>query len=139
MSDTQSSKSRFYYQPTFLASISSWSWTLLILVMGVIFWLEVTHFNWITALFFILFIVVLLVQGLTRTILIQDHQLIINRTLQKNWLVINISDLRSLQATKTGIKFIYNSGSRRFYLTKKQRQQLFQTIGEINKNHEVNK
>lgn len=126
----ESSKSRFYYQPAFLASISSWSWTLLILIMGVIFWLEVTHFNWITALFFVLFIVVILVQTLTRTIFIQNKQLIINRTLQKNWLVINIDALSSIRETKIGIEFIYNSGTRRFCLTKKQRKAILQIINK---------
>jgi len=96
----------------------------------VIFWLEVTHFNWITALFFVLFIVVILVQTLTRTIFIQNRQLIINRTLQKNWLVINIDALRSIRETKIGIEFIYNSGTRRFYLTKKQRKAILQIINK---------
>ncbi|WP_417281191.1 EbsA family protein, partial [Clostridioides difficile] len=41
----------FYYQPDFLNNIISWCWTFLILIVGVIFWLEVTTFNWITAVF----------------------------------------------------------------------------------------
>ncbi|ARW19791.1 hypothetical protein S100892_01218 [Pediococcus pentosaceus] len=41
----------FYYQPDFLNNMISWSWTLMILIVGIIFWLEVTTFNWITATF----------------------------------------------------------------------------------------
>ncbi|WP_412990338.1 EbsA family protein [Pediococcus siamensis] len=125
-------KRNYYYQPAFLGSIASWTWTLLILVMGVIFWLEVTHFNWITAGFFVAFIVVVLVQYLTRTLEVQDGNLIINRTLQKTWLVMNIANIQSLRITKFGIQFIYNANSHFFYLTKKDRSQLFQLL---KKNH----
>ncbi len=121
-------KTNFYYQPALMASISSWTWTTLLLVMGVIFWLEVTHFNWIAAAFFVIFIMVVLVQFLTRTLEIQDGELIVNRTLQKNWLLIPISDIKEVQTTKMGIKFIYNGTLHFFYLAKKDRQLVLQLL-----------
>ncbi|GAB5054012.1 MULTISPECIES: EbsA family protein [Pediococcus] len=124
----QSSKTNFYYQPAFLASISSWSWTLLVLIMGVIFWLEVTHFNWITAAFFIGFIIICGVQYFTRSMLVQADKLVVNRSLQKSWLVMNVADIQTMKLTKFGISFMFNSDQYSFYLSKKNREYLFQTL-----------
>ena len=124
----QSSKTNFYYQPAFLASISSWSWTLLVLIMGVIFLLEVTHFNWITAAFFIGFIIICGVQYFTRSMLVQADKLVVNRSLQKSWLVMNVADIQTMKLTKFGISFMFNSDQYSFYLSKKNREYLFQTL-----------
>lgn len=128
MITVQSSKTNFYYQPAFLASISSWSWTLLVLIMGVIFWLEVTHFNWITAAFFIGFIIICGVQYFTRSMLVQAVKLVVNRSLQKSWLVMNVADIQTMKLTKFGISFMFNSDQYSFYLSKKNREYLFQTL-----------
>ncbi|GHC01729.1 EbsA family protein [Pediococcus parvulus] len=128
MITVQSSKTNFYYQPAFLASISSWSWTLLVLIMGVIFWLEVTHFNWITAAFFIGFIIICGVQYFTRSMLVQADKLVVNRSLQKSWLVMNVADIQTMKLTKFGISFMFNSDQYSFYLSKKNREYLFQTL-----------
>lgn len=128
MITVQSSKTNFYYQPAFLASISSWSWTLLVLIMGVIFWLEVTHFNWITAAFFIGFIIICGVQYFTRSMLVQADKLVVNRSLQKSWLVMNVADIQTMKLTKFGISFMFNSDQHSFYLSKKNREYLFQTL-----------
>lgn len=128
MITVQSSKTNFYYQPAFLASISSWSWTLLVFIMGVIFWLEVTHFNWITAAFFIGFIIICGVQYFTRSMLVQADKLVVNRSLQKSWLVMNVADIQTMKLTKFGISFMFNSDQYSFYLSKKNREYLFQTL-----------
>lgn len=128
MITVQSSKTNFYYQPAFLASISSWSWTLLVLIMGVIFWLEVTHFNWIAAAFFIGFIIICGVQYFTRSMLVQADKLVVNRSLQKSWLVMNVADIQTMKLTKFGISFMFNSDQYSFYLSKKNREYLFQTL-----------
>ena len=128
MITVQSSKTNFYYQPAFLASISSWSWTLLVLIMGVIFWLEVTHFNWITAVFFIVFIIIFGVEYFTRSMLVQADKLVVNRSLQKSWLVMNVADIQTMKLTKFGISFMFNSDQYSFYLSKKNREYLFQTL-----------
>lgn len=128
MITVQSSKTNFYYQPAFLASISSWSWTLLVLIMGVIFWLEVTHFNWITAAFFIGFIIICGIQYFTRSMLVQADKLVVNRSLQKSWLVMNVADIQTMKLTKFGISFMFNSDQYSFYLSKKNREYLFQTL-----------
>ncbi len=43
---------RFLYQPSPLVSIINWSWTFMIFLAGVVVWLEITHFQWITFAFF---------------------------------------------------------------------------------------
>lgn len=96
--------------------------------MGVIFWLEVTHFNWITAAFFIGFIIICGVQYFTRSMLVQADKLVVNRSLQKSWLVMNVADIQTMKLTKFGISFMFNSDQYSFYLSKKNREYLFQTL-----------
>ncbi|XIF20222.1 MAG: Hypothetical protein AJITA_00953 [Acetilactobacillus jinshanensis] len=49
---------QFYYQPSPIFSTIDWCWTFIVLLTGIIFWLEVTHFQWITIIFFIAFFIV---------------------------------------------------------------------------------
>ena len=44
---------RFFYQPDLTTAIIDWSWTLLVLIIGIIIAFEITHFQWITALFIV--------------------------------------------------------------------------------------
>ena len=44
-------ETRYFYQPNLTTTIISWCWTFLIFIAGLVVWLEITHFQWITALF----------------------------------------------------------------------------------------
>lgn len=44
-----------FYQPDLTTAIIDWSWTLLVLIIGIIIAFEITHFQWITALFIVIF------------------------------------------------------------------------------------
>ena len=45
-------ETRYFYQPNLTTTIISWCWTFLIFIAGLVVWLEITHFQWLTALLF---------------------------------------------------------------------------------------
>lgn len=119
---------RFYYQPDFLSGLVSWSWTLMTLVVGVIFWLEVTHFNWITAAFFVAFLLIMAIQIVTRTIEVVGENLILNRTIHRTWIVMDINEIENVSKYRWGIKLFYNGIEYRFMMTPKSRNQLLDLL-----------
>jgi hypothetical protein len=46
---------QFLYQPDYYTSIITWSWLFVILLMGVVVWLEFTHFQWVSGVIFLAF------------------------------------------------------------------------------------
>lgn len=76
-------KRTFYCQPSPELSLIDWSWTLVILLSAIIFWLEVTHFQWITGLLFIAFFIVAGLELLNRQLTVKKHHLIVNDFLHR--------------------------------------------------------
>ncbi|KRK34304.1 EbsA family protein [Loigolactobacillus bifermentans] len=48
---------QFFYQPDSYTSIITWSWLFVILLMGVVVWLEFTHFQWISGVLFLIAVI----------------------------------------------------------------------------------
>ncbi len=99
-------KRQFLYQPSPLGSIICWSWTLVLFFIGVILWLEVTHFQWITLLFFVLFALVCWAEVHFRHILVVGDHLIVSRITNRNWLNINLSEISDITSTKHQLGFV---------------------------------
>ncbi|WP_105956020.1 EbsA family protein [Apilactobacillus quenuiae] len=93
-------KRTFLYQPGIFSFIITWSWTFALLFVGIIFWLEVTHFQQITLFFFIIFLLFSIFQLLFRKIIIEDNQITIGRLLNPKWISVNISDIDNYRFTK---------------------------------------
>ena len=55
---TLEEQKRYFYQQDPTTAVISWSWTFIILIIGVVIWLEITHFQWITAAFLVAFFAV---------------------------------------------------------------------------------
>ncbi|CUS26219.1 hypothetical protein FC70_GL001668 [Paucilactobacillus oligofermentans DSM 15707 = LMG 22743] len=106
---------KFFYQPNLVNSIIIWSWTTLILLLGIIFWLEITHFQWITAVLFIIFIGLSALQIFRRTLKITPDALIFSRMLQKNYLTIQKNNLEQLRFTNSTLQF--TASGQTFYFT----------------------
>jgi hypothetical protein len=118
----------FYYQPDFLNNMISWSWTMMILIVGIIFWLEVTTFNWITATFFALFVVVISIQFVSRTVEIIGSELIINRVIKSNFTVLSISKIKNITKGKASLSFEYERKSYKLLMSRKSADKLYQTL-----------
>ena len=91
---------RFFYQPDLTTAIIDWSWTLLVLIIGIIIAFEITHFQWITALFIIVFLVLAALQIFRRTVVISPSRLVFNRLLVKDYLSVPVKDIRQPIFTK---------------------------------------
>ncbi|WP_251576020.1 EbsA family protein [Limosilactobacillus agrestimuris] len=101
-------ETRYFYQPNLTTTIISWCWTFLIFIAGLVIWLEITHFQWLTALFFLLFIIVTLLGIFRRTVVITPSKMVFSRILQKDYLVIPLVDIRQPRFTKHTVSFTVN-------------------------------
>ncbi|HJA22622.1 MAG TPA: EbsA family protein [Candidatus Limosilactobacillus intestinavium] len=91
---------RFFYQPDLTTAIIDWSWTLLILIIGIIIAFEITHFQWITALFIVIFLILAALQIFRRTVVISPSRFVFNRLLVKEYLSVPVKDIRQPIFTK---------------------------------------
>lgn len=113
----QEEQQRYFYQPNPVSAIISWCWTILILLLGIIIWLEITHFQWITAVLFLIFIVLTFFQINRRTLIMTPTTLIFNRMLQQQYLVIPREILQQLKFTKRTLQFTVNGQTMYFSFT----------------------
>ena len=102
-------KRHFFYQPSPLSSIICWSWTLVIFFVGVIIWLEITHFQWITLFFFVLFAVVTWAEIHFRSIIVHDHQLVVSRITNPHWLTVDLDQISNVTTAKYQLAFVANT------------------------------
>ncbi|MFC6208085.1 EbsA family protein [Levilactobacillus tongjiangensis] len=91
---------RFLYQPNPLSSIINWSWTLLVLFMGAIMWLEVTTFNWYTLGLFLAFALLCWLEIHFRNITMADGVLTVSTVLNHRHLVIPLNQVSSVKVTR---------------------------------------
>ena len=91
---------RFFYQPDLTTAIIDWSWTLLVVIIGIIIAFEITHFQWITALFIVIFLILAALQIFRRTVVISPSRFVFNRLLVKEYLSVPVKDIRQPIFTK---------------------------------------
>lgn len=91
---------KYFYQPDLTSSIIDWCWTLLILIAGVVVWLEITHFQWITALLFLIFLILTFFAIQRRTVTVTPQSMTFSRLLQRDFLVVPLKDIRQPRFTK---------------------------------------
>lgn len=101
-------ETRYFYQPDLTGAIISWSWTFLIFVAGLVVWLEITHFQWLTAILFALFAILTFLEIKRRTVLVTPTKLTFSRLLQRDYLVIPLADIRQPHFTKHTVTMIVN-------------------------------
>ena len=118
----------FYYQPDFLNNIISWCWTFLILIVGVIFWLEVTTFNWITAVFFALFVMVISIQTVSRRVEVIGSEVIINRVFKSNFTVLSIANIEDVTRGKISISFQYDHKRYKLLMRRRSVNRLYEIL-----------
>ncbi|KRK36590.1 EbsA family protein [Levilactobacillus parabrevis] len=91
---------RFLYQPNPVSSIINWSWTLMVLMVGAIFWLEVTHFNWWTLGFFVAFAILCWVEVHYRNITMANGVLTVSTVLNHRHLVIPLAHVSAVRVSR---------------------------------------
>lgn len=101
-------ETRYFYQPDLTGAIISWSWTFLIFVAGLVVWLEITYFQWLTAILFALFAILTFLEIKRRTVLVTPTKLTFSRLLQRDYLVIPLADIRQPHFTKHTVTMTVN-------------------------------
>ena len=107
---------RYFYQPDLTSATIQWCWMLLIGIAGVVVWLEITHFNWITAL------------------LLTPTKMVFDRMLQNRFLVIPLKDIRQPRFTKHTMTITVNGEVMTFSFSARSIDSLKITLGNAVKN-----
>ncbi|KRK87222.1 pore-forming protein [Levilactobacillus koreensis JCM 16448] len=88
------------YQPNPISSVINWSWTLMVLMLGAIFWLEITHFNWYTLGLFAAFAFLCWLEVHYRNITMANGVLTVSTVLNHHHLVIPLDQVRSVNLAR---------------------------------------
>lgn len=112
---------KFFYQPDLTTTIINWCWIMMILIVGVIIWLEITVFNPITAIFLIVWLLVASLVLFRRTLVITPTKLIINRIWQSRAVEIDWDSVRHF--TTQGKTTMFTVNGQWFTLTMSKRAQ----------------
>lgn len=97
---TLEEQKRYFYQQDPTTAVISWSWTFIILIIGVVIWLEITHFQWITAVFLVAFFAVAALAVFRRTMTVKKDEIVFNRILQKEYMVVPLDEIRQPRFTR---------------------------------------
>lgn len=125
---------RYFYQPDPTSAIIQWCWMLLIGIAGVVVWLEITHFNWITALLLALFIILAVLAIGRRTVLVTPTKMVFDRMLQNRFLIIPFKDIRQPRFTKHTMTITVNGEVMTFSFSARSIDSLKITLGNAVKN-----
>lgn len=112
-------ETRYFYQPDLTGTIISWCWTFLLFLIGLIIWLEITHFQWVTAVFFAAFVILTFLEIKRRAVLITPTKLVFSRLLQRDYLMIPLADIRQPRFTKHTVTMTVNGEVLNFTFSKK--------------------
>lgn len=117
-------KHTFKYQPMLASSVIVWSWTALVLMAGIILWLEILKFKWWLLVIAALFIALVAIQISLRRVTINHNLIIFSTVLNNSWLVIPRDQLELIVPIRGGLKVQIDGNQYRFLMLKKARNQL---------------
>ena len=117
-------KHTFKYQPMLASSVIVWSWTALVLMAGIILWLEILKFKWWLLVIAALFIALVAIQISLRRVTINHNLIIFSTVLKHSWLVIPGDQLDLIVPIRGGLKVQIDGNQYRFLMLKKARNQL---------------
>lgn len=115
---------RYFYQPDMTTTIIDWSWTLIVLVIGIIIAFEITHFNWITAVFIIAFLLLAGLEIFSRTVTVTPTKMVFSRVMSHNFLSIPLKDIRQPLFTKHTLSITVNGEVMTFTFTQRSLQSI---------------
>ena len=117
-------KHTFKYQPMLASSVIVRSWTALVLMAGIILWLEILKFKWWLLVIAALFIALVAIQISLRRVTINHNLIIFSTVLNHSWLVIPRDQLELIVPIRGGLKVQIDGNQYRFLMLKKARNQL---------------
>jgi hypothetical protein len=104
-------KKRFLYQPDLPTTIICWSYSLIVLLISILLWLEITVFQIWTVLVFLLFLVIAGLQIFFRRVEVTTQELILHTVIRKIPKSLRCSRLAIYNYNGTVCHLILNIGS----------------------------
>lgn len=119
-------KHTFKYQPMLASSVIVWSWTLLVLMAGIIVWLELLKFKWWFLLIAAVFVALVVAQISLRRVTINHNLIIFSTVFNHSWLVIPRDQLELIAPIRGGLKVQIDGNQYHFLMRKKSRNALIE-------------
>lgn len=93
-------KQKFYCQPDIPTAVTCWSYTLMIFLTSLFLWLEITVFQIWTAISFVVFLLVVVLQVLRRKLILTEDEIVLKNVLALNNKTIKSKDIKQVSHTK---------------------------------------
>lgn len=90
-------KQRYSYQPDLATSVICWSFTGMIFLASMLFWLEITVIQPWTIGLFVIFVLVVMLQLRMRTLVFEEKKLQINKVIKINNDSVHYDDLTAIE------------------------------------------
>ena len=119
---------KLYVQPDWPTSIICWAFSLMILDMSLLLWLEITVFQVWTVLAFLLFIAVAAVQVIGRYVVFGEDVLIVHTVISFNSKKIRYDQIKQVTVLRTQVIIAGRYQTIKVLASKKVRQQIVDGI-----------
>lgn len=121
---------KLYVQPDWPTSIICWAFSLMILDMSLLLWLEITVFQVWTVLTFLLFIAVAAVQIIGRYVVLGEDVLTFHTVIGFNSKKIKYSQIKRVTVLRTQVIIAGQYQTLKVLASKKVRQQIVEGVRE---------
>lgn len=98
-------KRKFLYQPQLLTSCICWSWTFIVMLVGIIVWLEITTFQTTTLIIFLVFALLTWIQIYYRKIFINSNEIKICSVLHPFGKTFSNKKISNVNSKRNSISF----------------------------------
>ena len=119
---------KLYVQPDWPTSIICWAFSLMILDMSLLLWLEITVFQVWTVLAFLLFIAVAAVQVIGRYVVLGEDGLTVHTVISFNSKKIRYDQIKQVTVLRTQVIITGRYQTIKMLASKKVRQQIVDGI-----------
>lgn len=121
---------KLYVQPDWPTSIICWAFSLMILDMSLLLWLEITVFQVWTVLAFLLFIAVAAVQVIGRYVVLGEDGLTVHTVISFNSKKIKYDQIKRVTVLRTQVVIVGRYQTIKMLASKKVRQQIVDRVRE---------
>lgn len=121
---------KLYVQPDWPTSIICWAFSLMILDMSLLLWLEITVFQVWTVLAFLLFIAVAAIQIIGRYVVLGKDGLIVHTVISFNSKKIKYDQIKRVTVLRTQVIIAGRYQTIKVLASKKVRQQIVDGVRE---------
>ncbi|KRK46558.1 EbsA family protein [Dellaglioa algida] len=115
----------YFYQPELAKTVILWSWTFCILLSSLLLWLEITTIQIWTIILFLIFLIISVIQILSRKLIIDDKNIKLTKVIRKYNETIEISEIKKVKLRRFGLSFYFSDGKKSIVLNSRSKLQLY--------------